>query len=302
MKLEFIILIFIVCNIKISAQVGISKTAGFQPDVRAQLHVKQDDYATRLPRANTASVLPVSLTGTTGDGTQGSVIFNRETGSVVQNDGTSWKISDPIVTTMKNNKMARFIRNATVTTTCDPCVLLPFPNCILGSNQQCAAVDVPFTTGIPALNEISTDVDLLSTTSNVINFKTRGLYKVSFKSGAINVGTPTCIGASTNLYSRLNLEVSSDNGTTWKPVNNTVSNTTGGLLSLGSIPVGSIDVGQSLAFTYVGVFNVNDRARLRFYGNQTMLVGGCLGNNMFFAMNTTGNSISDIIVEKINMQ
>ncbi|BAP33128.1 uncharacterized protein CHSO_4091 [Chryseobacterium sp. StRB126] len=302
MKLEFIILIFIICNIKIGAQVGISKTAGFQPDVRAQLHVKQDDYATRLPRANTTSALPSSLTGTTGDGTQGSIIFNRETGSIVQNDGTSWKISDPIVTTMKNNKMARFVRNGTVTTACDPCVIFPLPNCIIGANQQCAAVDVPFTAGTPALNEISADVDLVGTPSNMITFKTRGLYKISFKSGAINVGTPTCLGVSTNLYSRLNLEISSDGGSTWRPVNNTVSNTTGGLLSLGSIPVGSIDVGQSLAFTYVGVFNANDRVRLKFFGNQTMLIGGCVGNNMFFAMNTTGNSISDIIVEKINMQ
>lgn len=302
MKLEFIILIFIICNIKIGAQVGISKTAGFQPDVRAQLHVKQDDYAARLPRANTTAVLPASQTGTIGDGTQGSIIFNRETGSVVQNDGTSWKISDPIVTTMKNNKMARFVRSGTVTTNCDPCVLLPLPNCIIGSNKQCAAVDVPFTAAAPVLNEIPSDVELVSGANNIVNFKTKGLYKISFKSGAINVGMPVCLGVSTNLYSRLNLELSSDNGTTWRPVNNTVSNTTGGILSLSSLPAGSVDVGQSLAFTYVGVFNANDKVRLRFFGNQTMLIGGCVGNNMFFSMNTGGNAISDIIVEKINMQ
>lgn len=300
MKLKFITMIFIICNIKICAQVGISKSVAFQPDTRTQLHVKQDDYAARLPRANTVTALPVTVTGTTGDGTQGSIIFNRETGSIVQNDGTSWKISDPIVTTMKNNKMARFIRSGTVTTTCQPCTL--FPPCLIGSDRQCAPVDVPFTSSSPSINEITSDVALVSPTSNIIDFKTRGLYKLSFKSGALGVGEAVCIGATTNLYSRLNLEISSDNGTTWRPINNTVSNSTGGLLALGSIPVGSVDVGQSLAFTYVGVFNAGDKARLRFFGNQTMSIGGCLGSNMFFAMNSTGNSISEIIVEKINMQ
>ncbi|MCQ9635950.1 hypothetical protein MP477_13410 [Chryseobacterium sp. WG23] len=300
MKLKSIIM-FSLIPIGMSAQVGISKNLTFDPDTRTQLHVKQDNFAARMPRANTAGVLPTSLTGTIGDGTQGSVIFNRETGSIVQNDGTSWKISDPIVTVMKNNKMARFIRSGTTTTTCQPCTLIP-PTCFIGSDRTCAATDVPFTSSSPALNEISNDIALVSTTSNMINFKTRGLYKLSFKSGPLDVGEALCIGATTNLYSRLNLEVSSDNGATWRPINNTVSNTTGGLFALGSIPIGSVDVGQSLAFTYVGVFNANDRARLRFFGNQTMTVGGCLGTNMYFAMNSTGNSISEIIVEKINMQ
>ncbi|UHO39097.1 hypothetical protein H5J24_02805 [Chryseobacterium capnotolerans] len=174
MKLEFIILIFIICNIKINAQVGISKTTGFQPDVRTQLHVKQDDYAARLPRANTTAVLPSSLTGTTGDGTQGSIIFNRETGSIVQNDGTSWKISDPIVTTMKNNKMARFIRSGNVTTSCGTCGLA----CGL-TVKTCTAANINFTAG--SFNDISSDVALAATTSNVININTKGLYKISFK-------------------------------------------------------------------------------------------------------------------------
>ncbi|AZA80500.1 hypothetical protein C1637_22770 [Chryseobacterium lactis] len=284
---------------KVNSQVGISKNLTFQSDPRTQLHVKQDNYAVRLPIASSATVLPVSLSGTSGDGTQGSVIFNRETGSIVQNDGTSWKISDPIVTTVKNNKIARFIRNGTVTTTCQPCTILS--PCIGGSDRDCAAVNVPFTSNTPSINEISNDVSLISPTSNIISFKTRGLYKLSFKSGALDIGEATCVGATTNLYSRLNLEISSDNGASWKPINNTVSNSTGGLLSLGSIPLGSVDVGHSLAFTYVGVFNQGDRVRLRFFGNQTMSVGGCLGYNMYFAMNTTGNSVSEIIVEKINM-
>lgn len=300
MKVSYFLLALILGIIRTNAQVGISRSPNFQPDNRSFLHVKADDNAARMPRSNTAAVLPVSAAGTTDNGTQGSIIFNRETGSIVQNDGTTWKISDPIVTTMKNNKMARFIRNGTVTTNCAPCNVFP-PNCIVGADQQCTVVNVPLTAATPALNEIPNDVELLTAApGNVINFKTNGLYRLSFKSGVINIGRPVCVGLSTGLYSRLNLEISSDNGTTWKPINNTVSNTTGGLLS--SLPLGSIDVGESLAFTYMGLFNANDKVRLRFYGNQTILVGGCIGSNMFFSMNSTGNSISDIIVEKLNMQ
>ncbi|MBB4806256.1 hypothetical protein HNP38_001528 [Chryseobacterium defluvii] len=299
MKAKIICLIFMVFGLKISAQVGISKEASFQPDIRTQLHVKQDNSAARMPRANLASQLPASAVGTTGNGTQGSVIFNRETGSIVQNDGTVWKISDPIVTTMKNNKMARFIRNGVVTTTCQNC---NFPNCLFAVDRTCAAVDVPFTSNSPAFNDIFSDVALVSTPSNMINIKTRGLYKISFKSGAVEVSEAFCLSASTNLYSRLNLELSSDNGATWAPINNSSSSSNGGLLSVATLAPGSIDVGQSLAFTYVGVFNAGDRLRLRFYGNQVMLAGGCLGSNMYFSMNTTGNGISEIIVEKINMQ
>ncbi|KMQ62414.1 hypothetical protein ACM40_08975 [Chryseobacterium sp. BLS98] len=307
MKIKYFLLALIFCFIRVSAQVGIAKAPGFQPDTRTLLHVKQDDNAARMPRSNTASALPVSATGTTGNGTQSSVIFNRETGSIVQNDGTAWKISDPIVTALKNNKMARFIRSAVVTADCGTCGL----GCG-GVNRLCpqagGAMDVPFTSASPSYNDISSDVSLASATSNVINIKTRGLYKISFKSGAIDVNTPAlCVGVTINLYSKVDLETSTAAApTTWRPITNNTSSSTSGALSLGSINPTAIDVGQSLVLTYIGSFEAGDNLRLRFYGNQNIGTGVCTGiiggNVMSFSMNTTGNGVSEIIVEKINMQ
>ncbi|GEN66836.1 hypothetical protein DRF57_07370 [Chryseobacterium rhizosphaerae] len=300
MKLKSIIM-FSLISFGMSAQVGISKALTFDPDTRTQLHVKQDNFAARMPRANTAAVLPTSLTGTTGDGTQGSVIFNRETGSIVQNDGTSWKISDPIVTTMKNNKMARFIRSGNVTTSCGTCGLA----CGF-TVKTCTATNINFTTTAPSFNEISADVALAAATSNVININTKGLYKISFKSGAIDISTPLCVGVTINLKSSLNLELSTTADATWRPINNTTSTSTSGALSVASLLPGSIDVGQSLAFTYVGVFNPGDKLRLSLAGSQNIGTGICSGalggNNMSFAMTKIGNAISEVIVEKINMQ
>lgn len=303
MKLKIIFLIFMIFNydLKINAQVGISKSISFQPDTRTQLHVKQDNFAARLPRANQASLLPASATGTTGAGTQASVIFNRETGSIVQNDGTTWKISDPIVTVMKNNKMARFIRTGTVTSNCGTCGLA----CGL-TVRTCSTENLNFTTSSPSFNEISSNVSLAAATSNVININTRGLYKVSFKSGAVDVSTPLCLGVTINLQSKLNLELSTTADPTWRPINNTASSSTSGALSVSTLAPGSIDVGQALAFTYIGVFNAGDKLRLTLSGTQNIGTGVCTGllggNNMFFAINKTGNAVSEVIIEKINMQ
>jgi len=301
MKINYFLLTLIFCFLRVSAQVGISKAPSFQPDTRSLLHVKQDNNAARMPRSNTAVLLPASATGTTGNGTQGSVIFNRETGSIVQNDGTVWKISDPIVTTMKNNKMARFIRTGTVTTSCGTCGLA----CGF-TVRTCTAANINFTTASPSFNEISTDVSLAAATSNVVNINTKGLYKVSFKSGALDISTPLCLGVIINLRSRLDLELSTASDATWRPINNTTSASTAGALSVSTLLPGSIDVGQALAFTYVGVFNAGDKLRLNMGGTQDIGTGVCSGalggNNMFFAMSKTGNAVSEIIVEKINMQ
>ncbi|NML71976.1 hypothetical protein HHL23_19555 [Chryseobacterium sp. RP-3-3] len=307
MKITYFLLALVFCFIKVSAQVGIAKTPGFEPDTRALLHVKQDNNAARMPRANTAVVLPTSAVGTTGNGTQGSIIFNRETGSIVQNDGTVWKISDPIVTSLKNNKMARFIRSAVVTADCGTCGL----GCG-GVNRLCpqagGSMDVPFTSSSPSYNDISADVSLASATSNIINIKTRGLYKISFKSGAIDVKTPAlCVGVTINLYSKVDLETSTAAApATWRPITNNTTSSTSGALSLGSLTPGAIDVGQSLVLTYIGSFEAGDNLRLRFYGNQNIGTGICTGiiggNVLSFSMNTTGNGVSEIIVEKINMQ
>lgn len=305
--MNYFLLVPILCFIGTNGQVGISKTPNFQPDERTLLHVKQDNSAARMPRSNTTEALPVSAPGTTGNGTQGSIIFNRETGSIVQNDGTTWKISDPIALSLKSNKMARFIRSGAVTADCGTCGF----SCG-GVNRLCpqsgGAMDIPFTSVSPSYNDIAADVSLAAATSNVINIKTKGLYKISFKSGAIEVKTPTvCLLVNINLYSKVDLETSTAAApATWRPITNNSTSSTNGGLSLGNILGGAIDVGQSLVLTYIGSFEAGDNLRLKFYGNQNIGSGFCsslLGaNQLSFAMNTTGNGVSEIIIEKINMQ
>ncbi|BEV04934.1 MULTISPECIES: hypothetical protein [Chryseobacterium] len=300
MKTKIILLFFGLLSFLPNAQIGISKDTSFQPDSRAMLHIKQDNFAARIPRSNTALSLPVSETATTGTGTQGSIIFNRETGSIVQNDGTTWKISDPIVSTMKSNKMARFIRSGVVTSSCGTCGLA----CAL-TIRTCSTENILFTNSSPVFNDISSSVALASTNSNVININEKGLYKISFKSGAIDISTPLCAGVVINLQSRVNLELSSSTDATWRPINNNSSSSTSGALSVTTLAPGAIDVGQALSFTYVGVFNAGDKLRLTMNGTQNIGTGVCTGvlggNNMFFSMDKTGNSVSEIIIEKINM-
>lgn len=300
MKTKILLLFFGLLSFLPNAQIGISKDTSFQPDSRAMLHIKQDNFAARIPRSNTALSLPVSETATTGTGTQGSIIFNRETGSIVQNDGTTWKISDPIVSTMKSNKMARFIRSGVVTSSCGTCGLA----CAL-TVRTCSTENILFTNSSPVFNDISSSVALASTNSNVININEKGLYKISFKSGAIDISTPLCAGVVINLQSRVNLELSSSTDATWRPINNNSSSSTSGALSVTTLAPGAIDVGQALSFTYVGVFNAGDKLRLTMNGTQNIGTGVCTGvlggNNMFFSMDKTGNSVSEIIIEKINM-
>ncbi|WP_308006793.1 hypothetical protein [uncultured Chryseobacterium sp.] len=300
MKTKIILLFFGLLSFLPNAQIGISKDTSFQPDSRAMLHIKQDNFAARIPRSNTALSLPISETATTGTGTQGSIIFNRETGSIVQNDGTTWKISDPIVNTMKSNKMARFIRSGVVTSSCGTCGLA----CAL-TVRTCSTENILFTNSSPVFNDISSSVALASTNSNVININEKGLYKISFKSGAIDISTPLCAGVVINLQSRVNLELSSSTDATWRPINNNSSSSTSGALSVTTLAPGAIDVGQALSFTYVGVFNAGDKLRLTMNGTQNIGTGVCTGvlggNNMFFSMDKTGNSVSEIIIEKINM-
>lgn len=300
MIIKTFLLFFILCSMKNNAQLGISKDLSFKPDPRVLLHVKQDNAAIRLPRGMT-SILPLSNMGTTGQGTQASIIFNKETGSIVQNDGARWNISDSIVVRLKNNKMARFVRTGAVTSTCGTCGLA----CAL-TVKNCSSEDINFTDSNPSFNEITSSVSLAAPSSNIITINSKGLYRVSFRGGIIGISTPLCLGVVINLQSRINLEVSSTVDTTWKPINKTVSNSTAGVLTMSMMAPGSIDVGQSLAFTYVGVFNIGDKLRFRLDGSQNIGSGACSGllggNNMFFSMDKTGNALTEVIVEKINMQ
>lgn len=298
MRLKTLILLLMIFCLKGFAQVGISKDMSFRPDIRTQLHVKQDNEAVRLPRVDTSTLLPTSASGTTVDGTQASVIFNKETGSIVENDGTEWKISDKIVNSLKSNRIARFVRSSNITTDCGSCVI-----CGL-QNKTCASADITFTTSSPSFNDVPTSISLGSGISNIINIQEGGLYRVTFSSGPIEVNTAFCIGVSINLYSRLDLELSSLADTTFRPINKTVNSSSSGALSVSTLAPGAIDVGQTLAFTYVGTFNAGDKLRLKFYGNQNFGTGGCSSGlgSLNFIMNSIGAANSEIIVEKINMQ
>lgn len=298
MKLKSITLILLLYSISTIAQVGISKDMSFRPDSRTQLHVQQDNEAVRLPRVNNSTLLPTSALGTTVDGTQGSIIFDKETGSIIENDGTTWKISDKIVSAMKSNRIARFVRSGNSTTDCGSCAI-----CAL-QNKTCANADVNFTTSSPSFNDVPTSISLGSGISNIINIQEGGLYRVTFSSGPIEVNTAFCIGVSINLYSRLDLELSSLADTTFRPINKTVNSSSSGALSVSTLAPGAIDVGQTLAFTYVGTFNAGDKLRLKFYGNQNFGTGGCSSGfgSLNFIMNSIGAANSEIIVEKINMQ
>jgi hypothetical protein len=201
---------------------------------------------------------------------------------------------------MKSNKMARFIRSGVVTSSCGTCGLA----CAL-TVRTCSTENILFTNSSPVFNDISSSVALASTNSNVININEKGLYKISFKSGAIDISTPLCAGVVINLQSMVNLELSSSTDATWRPINNNSSSSTSGALSVTTLAPGAIDVGQALSFTYVGVFNAGDKLRLTMNGTQNIGTGVCTGvlggNNMFFSMDKTGNSVSEIIIEKINM-
>lgn len=113
--------IFLFSSITYNAQVGISKDQSFRPDTEVLLHIKQDNEAVRLPKTDNATFLPAVAVTTTGAGTEGSIIYNDQSGGIVQSDGTQWKLSDRIVVDLKANKLARFVRSGIVTSSCGQC-------------------------------------------------------------------------------------------------------------------------------------------------------------------------------------
>lgn len=291
-------LIFIIYCFSTSAQVGISKDLGFKPDSRTILHVKQDNEAVRLPKSNTTGILPSSVIGTTGNGTQGSIIYNRETGGIVENDGTQWKVSDPIIVNLKNGKLARFVRSGgTLTSSCGSCILCGF------ENRQCTPVDVPLTvTGNNAFNDIPGDVELIAASTPQIRFKTTGLYRISFSS-RVTSSSPTCLGIAQTIYAKMNLFLQANGMGAFVPINSTVSpytlnSATDPLQILGIL---GPKINHSISSTYVGTFNANDIIKFTFFGNQNITVGGCTGGAMNFQLDGTGYQLPEVIIEKLTI-
>lgn len=313
---KLLMLILISLNLlSVYGQVGISKDNSFNPDNRTQFHIKQDNEVVRLPRVNNTNALPTSGFGTTDDGTEGSIIYNKETGSIVQNDGTKWNISDVIVTTRKNGKTARFVRSGDAT--------LDFGNCGL-TGLSCSGNKVidagvhfyNFTNNInnEAYNDIPSDVSLVSTINPQIRFNSKGLYRISFKSGMATEQLPTaCVGITTNYYSRVDLQKSTNNGSTWNPIaSNTSNKQIPGALSANDLSamVSAIlslnNTGLANSITYTGVFNSNELIRINYYGNLNMGTATCSTSillqpiNMNLKFNGTGANMSEIIIEKIS--
>lgn len=293
-----IILALAMCGFQANAQVGISKDLSFKPDSRVLLHVKQDNEAVRLPRSNITSILPSSVTGTTGNGTQGSIIYNKETGGIVENDGTQWKASDPILVNLKNGKLARFVRSGgTLTSSCGSCIV-----CGL-ENRPCNPVDVPLTaTGNNAFNDIAGDVELIAESTPQIRFKTTGLYRISFSS-RVTSSAPTCLGIAQTIYARMNLSLQANGSGAFVPINSTVSpytlnSATDPLQILGIL---GPKINHSISSTYVGVFNANDIVKFTFFGNQNIAVGGCTGGAMNFQLDGTGYQLPEVIIEKLTI-
>lgn len=303
------------CCLQSFAQVGISKDMSFRPDVRTQLHVKQDNEAVRLPRVNTFAALPASGTGTTTNGTQGSVIFNKETGSIVQNDGTQWKISDGIVSTMKNGKMARFVRNTVGTLNFGDCGSIFTGNTCSGDKVVSPISYVFNNTGLNTYNDIPTDVTMSTSPNSMIRFNTMGLYRISFKSGQASVSLPrVCLGVESNFYTRAELQKST-NGSTWASVaSNTSNQKIPGAAQAGDILgiIGQLanynTSGYANAITYTGVFNPGEFIRVQYSGNLNMGLAVCStsiallgdGGNMKINFDGTGSNDTEVIVEKIN--
>lgn len=300
----------------LNAQIGISKDHSFRPDSRTQFHVKQDNEAVRLPRVNTTAALPTSTTGTTENGTQGSILYNKETGSIVQNDGTQWKISDAIVTTRKNGKTARFVRNNNA--------VLDFGSCgnfISGFSCTGNKVINPNTnffsftsnTANTAYNDIPTDVTLVSNPGQQIRFNTKGLYRISFKTGMATEEVPrVCVGVTTNNYTRVDL-LKSSNGSSWTPIASNTSNKqipgvlqASDLLGMVTTILSVNNTGMANSITYTGVFYPNELIRFTYYGNLNMGTAVCTpiitldSTDMKLIFDGTGANMTEVIIEKIS--
>ena len=239
----------------------------------------------------------------------------KETGSIVQNDGTKWKISDGIVSTLKNGKMARFVRNGTGTLDFGECGgLVSLYNC---SGDKTIAPEY-YTFSYPGLNtynDIPTDVTMSASPDSRIKFNTKGLYRISFKSGQATVYLPRiCVGVESNFYTRVELQKST-NGTVWSSIASNTSNQkipgaaqAGDIVGILTTLVGYNNSGYANAITYTGVFNPGEFIRVQYSGNlnmgaaicnNTTLLGGG-GGNLRIIFDGTGTNDTEVIVEKIN--
>ena len=161
-----------------------------------------------------------------------------------------------------------------------------------------------------AFNDISSSVTLSTNPGNIIRFNERGLYRITYKSGKINMKVPNiCAAIGNTWYARTDFEKRTAADATWRPIANNTNSMSIGALSLTDILPLGIDPGVSNAITHTAVFEPGDEIRVKFYGNLNMVTGGCSmlwstvignGNDMRYTLDSTGAAATEIIVEKIN--
>lgn len=266
------------------SQVGISTNSNFTPEPQSSLHVDGVNKTVILPKANNITAFPLYNASAPDlfddDPTlTGAIIFNKEDENIWQYDGTKWKISDPIVQTLKTPQLAHFTRNGNVRIgNCSPCnpVIIPFIN-----------------NGSFDFNNISSDVVL--TGGNSFRIGTTGVYRISFKSP---VSIPRTLTEQAAYYSGdvfVELQVSKDNGITWTVYSSNSYSEVGGLIGGATI---NNSIRANLSLSTALNLEANDLIRFRAGGARTV---GFLSPYNYMDLDTPADgAIGEVIFEKVN--
>ena len=269
------------------SQIGISTNTEFEPLPQTSLHVDGINKTVILPKANDITAFPhynPSAPDLFNDDPSlaGAIIFNKEDENIWQYDGTKWKVSDPIIQTLKTPQLAHFTRGENVR----------LANC-----SPCTTITIPFVSnGTFDFNNINSHVTL---TSNQFRINTSGVYRISFKS-------PVLIRRSTLEQTVLftadifvELEVSKNNGTTWTVYSSNTYSEVGGIIGGATI---NNSIRANLSLSTALNLNTNDLVRFRTGGERSVIgipVVDPSFNYIDLDTPVTG-AIGEVIIEKIN--
>ncbi|GEM_PF-5187314 len=283
MRFFYFYLIYL-ANISLYAQVGISKDNDFVPHEDAALHVEGENKTVILPKADDPIAFPLYDTSQPDNyqddpGLAGAIIYNESDESIYQYDGEKWKISDPMTETLRTPQLAHFTRSGNVR---------------IGSCSPCSTVIVPFVSnGGQDFNNIISDIQLMPN-GNTFQVNTTGVYRISFKS-PVQIGrslAEQAIAFSADIF--LELQVSSDNGSTWRTYSSNNYTESGGII--GGVTI-NISIRPNLSLSTALNLSANDRIRLRFGGERTVFP---FGPNYIDMDTPSTGAIGEIIFEKVN--
>jgi hypothetical protein len=269
------------------SQVGISTNSNFTPEPQSSLHVDGINKTVILPKADNIMAFPLYNASAPDlfddDPTlTGAILFNKEDENIWQYDGTKWKISDPIVQTLKTPQLAHFTRNGNVR---------------IGNCSPCTTVTIPFVSnGSFDFNNISSDVVL---NENLFRIGTTGVYRISFKS-------PVLIRRSlieqTILFTGdvfVELQVSKNNGSTWTVYSSNSYSEVGGIIGGATI---NNSIRANLSLSTALNLEANDLIRFRAGGERTVYGVPFLDPSYdYMDLDTPVNgAIGEVIFEKVN--